>query len=124
MLYLYVALGGAIGAVLRFFTFNKISNIMASSFPYSATLIVNILGSFIAGLIVAVLARFLPGDVNFRVFLIVGIMGGFTTFSAFSLDVLKLIEQQNIAMASLYILTSVFFSIIAAFLGISLLKVI
>ena len=92
---LYIALGGAIGSVLRYFTSNYINSLIKIGFP-AGTVTVNIIGSFAMGIIIGYLVKTLPHSNELRLFLTVGILGGFTTFSAFSLDAITLIERGNI----------------------------
>lgn len=104
-----VAFGGALGAVLRYLTG------LAVGFPFG-TLAVNVLGSFAIGLLwVALAAR---GQNNLAPFLVTGILGGFTTFSAFSLDTLRLIEAGRIGAAVAYVIGSVALSIGACIVGV------
>ena len=108
-----VALGGAIGAVLRFLVG------MAVPFPMG-TLVINVLGSFLIGLVWILLAA--RGLQNWIPFVMMGLLGGFTTFSTFSLDTLRLIEAGRIMAAGSYVLASVFVSIAACGLGLWLAK--
>ena len=101
-----VALGGAIGAVLRYLTG------LALAFPYG-TLAVNIVGSFAIGVLWIAMAERGP----WSALLITGILGGFTTFSAFSLDTLRLIEAGRAPAAGLYVWASVTLSLGACALG-------
>ena len=101
-----VALGGAIGAVLRYLTG------LALAFPFG-TLAVNVVGSFLIGVLWVALAD----RGAWAPFLITGILGGFTTFSAFSLDTLRLVESGRAPMAGLYVLASVALSLGAVALG-------
>lgn len=108
---LYVALGGAIGATLRYVT------VQAVAFPYG-TLTVNVLGSFAMGLAFVWLSAKGP----WQPLLMTGVLGGFTTFSAFSLDTLKLLQDGRFALAGGYILASVALSLAAIFAAITLAK--
>jgi CrcB protein len=115
--YLLVGLGGAIGAVARYGTGVLVAGLWRHPFPL-ATLLINIVGSLAMGLLVGWLARVLPPAQNeIRLFVAVGILGGFTTFSAFSLDVITLIERGDLGQAAVYILGSVVISVVALFLG-------
>ena len=106
-----VALGGAIGSVLRFLT-------VASIGAPLGTLVVNVIGSFFMGvLFVALTAR-----AGLSPLLMTGILGGFTTFSAFSLDALKLWQAGQILPALGYVAASVFLSLVAVALGAALAK--
>jgi len=108
-----VAFGGALGAVLRYLTG------LAVGFPYG-TLTVNILGSFAIGLLWVTLAA--RGQNHLAPLLITGILGGFTTFSAFSLDTLRLIEAGRIGAAGAYVAGSVALSIGACAFGVFIAK--
>jgi CrcB protein len=114
-----VALGGAIGASLRYLTNVGAMRLFGPSFPY-ATLIVNILGSFVMGLLVVVLAR--KGGNHLAPLLMTGILGGFTTFSAFSLDTLTLWERGDQVAALAYVAASVILSLAAIIAGLALAR--
>jgi CrcB protein len=117
-----VGLGGAIGAVLRYLTGVAVGQFWRDPFPL-ATLLVNIGGSLAMGLLVGWLARSLPAGQNeIRLFVAVGVLGGFTTFSAFSLDVVTLIERGDLGPAMLYIAGSVILSVGALFVGLLLMR--
>jgi CrcB protein len=110
--FLYVALGGAIGAILRY----AISLVKwQNNFPWS-TFIVNIVGCFLLGF---VLALFKQHKIDNFLFLLLasGICGGFTTFSAFSLDSLTLLQNAKFLTFGFYIFTSVFLGLLATYLG-------
>lgn len=112
---LLVAAGGAIGASLRHLAGMASLRLLGPAFPY-ATVLINVTGSLIMGLFIAWLVK-KGGSDNLRLFFATGILGGFTTFSAFSLDVADLIERGAMAPAFAYVLISVFFSILAVFVG-------
>lgn len=116
-----VALGGAIGAVSRYVLMGRISHWLGLAFPYG-TLIINISGSFLMGVLIASLARTSFATMELRAFLAVGVLGGYTTFSSFSLDVVTLFERGQLWPAFLYIISSVGFSLIAVFAGIYLIR--
>lgn len=110
---LQVALGGAIGASFRFL----IASVVA--FPLG-TLAVNVIGSFLMGIAFVVLAE--KGLARWMPFLMAGVLGGFTTFSAFSLDTLKLYEAGRIVAAGGYILASVILPLLALFVAIAIMR--
>jgi CrcB protein len=114
---LLVGAGGAIGAVARYGLYVLFGRLWPSDFPL-ATLTVNILGSIIMGALIGVLARTLPvmGS-DIRLFAAVGILGGFTTFSSFSLDTIVLIERGELAQATLYVVLSVVVCLVGLYLG-------
>ena len=113
-----VALGGAIGAVLRYSAGAAITRFCGPGFPWG-TMFVNIFGSFLMGLLIALAAsgRVSNGSLPF---LAVGVLGGFTTFSAFSLDAIILIERGQFGAATLYVFTSVLVSLAALVIGLTL----
>jgi fluoride exporter len=118
---LLVALGGAIGAVARYGVTTAAIRIFGSSFPYG-TMIVNVAGSFAIGLVIAFLLRKYPEHEAARLFLATGILGGFTTFSAFSMDVMNLLQRGEPGSAFAYIVGSVVLSIAAVFAGFALIR--
>ncbi|WP_444461156.1 fluoride efflux transporter CrcB [Rhodobacter capsulatus] len=111
---LFVALGGALGSALRYLVNITLPRLVGHGFPY-ATMTVNVLGSFAMGVLVVVLA--MKGGTRFAPFLMTGILGGFTTFSAFSLDAAKLVETGEIGSAAVYVLGSVGLGLAALFAG-------
>ncbi len=111
----FVALGGGIGAVLRYGVIVSSMRIMGSGFPMG-TMIVNIAGSFIMGIAAIILMERMQGS-NLIPFIMVGVLGGFTTFSSFSLDAMILIEKGRMMAAATYILGSAGLSITALFSG-------
>ena len=106
-----IALGGALGSVLRFLA------VAAIGAPLG-TAVVNVLGSFIIGAVFVLLDT----RAGWQLFLMTGVMGGFTTFSAFSLDTLKLIQQGQTLQAAAYVLGSVALSLAAVALGVTLAR--
>lgn len=109
---LLVAMGGAIGCVLRFMAINTVARFNPSIFPLG-TMVVNIVGSLLIGF---ALAKY--GNLsNARAFFVTGILGGFTTFSAFSWDAMGLLHRQQYGDALLYIGGSVALSLAAVMLG-------
>ncbi|CAN5262641.1 fluoride efflux transporter CrcB [soil metagenome] len=120
--YLIVFLGAGVGGAFRHGVNVAAARILGGvSFPYG-TLTVNIVGSFVMGLLASYFA--LRGDVSqhWRLFLTTGILGGFTTFSAFSLDVAVLYERGQAGWAAFYILASVLVSVTALFAGLYLIR--
>ncbi len=113
-LILAIALGGGIGSVARHYAISAAINIWGSDFPYG-TLIVNVIGSFIIGALMETMAQKWQVTQEVRAFLITGILGGFTTFSAFSFDVLKLVDTNHFLPALLYVFLSVGLSLAAVF---------
>jgi CrcB protein len=121
MNYLLVFVGGGLGSVLRHIVNVVCPRLFGTTFPYH-TFIINITGSTVMGLIAGYLA--FKGDAAqpWRLFLMTGILGGYTTFSAFSLDTAMLYERGEIALAALYVLGSVVLSIIGLFAGLALIR--
>ncbi|MER8915351.1 fluoride efflux transporter CrcB [Mesorhizobium sp. M0761] len=117
---LLVVVGGGIGAGIRQLTNIGVLRLVGPNYPWG-TMAINILGSFVMGLFVAALMR--RGDSNeLRLFVATGILGGFTTFSAFSLDFATLWERGATLPALGYALASVVGAIIALFLGLWLAR--
>ena len=117
-----VALGGAIGASLRHLTNIAALRLLGPGFPWG-TMAINIVGCFAMGVFIETLARrFGSASNEFRLFVATGILGGFTTFSAFSLDFAVLWERGAVLPALAYGLVSVVGSIIALFLGLWLVR--
>ncbi len=118
---LYAAAGGAIGAAGRYLIGILALRLMGPGFPWG-TLAVNILGSFLMGVIIVTLALRFSASQEFKTFLTTGILGGFTTFSAFSLDFATLVERKANTLAMLYLGSSVLLSILALFAGLALAR--
>ncbi len=112
-----IALGGACGAVLRFLVSSGIYQWLGRGFPYG-TLVVNVLGSFLIGLLTeALVLQRIAITIEYRSAILVGLFGSFTTFSTFSLETLYLIEQGNLLKAALNIFISICACIFAVWLG-------
>ncbi len=116
---LWVAAGGALGAVARFLLSNLVVTWTANSFPWN-TLTVNVLGSFALGAVFAGLSDLHWFHTIARPFFIIGLLGAFTTFSAFSLESLTLVEDGRAWLAVAYALSSVVGCVAAAWLGVRL----
>lgn len=123
---LNVALGGAVGAVLRYQTGRGLTAWLGpqavTAFPW-ATLTVNVVGSLAMGLLAGWLARHGTGGEQWRLLLGVGLLGGFTTFSAFSLEMMLLVERGQAATAIAYALISVLAGLAALYLGLVAMRV-
>jgi CrcB protein len=120
--YILVGIGGALGAMARYGTGVAVGRVWTSGFPL-ATLLINIVGSLVMGLFVGWLARTTPAwQADARLFVAVGILGGFTTFSAFSLDAITLIERGEVMSALLYVVLSVVVAIAALYTGLLLMR--
>jgi CrcB protein len=119
--YLIVFLGGGIGAALRHGVNIAATRTVGTAFPYG-TLAVNVAGSIAMGALAAYFAFRGDASQHWRLFLTTGILGGFTTFSAFSLDAVVLYERGEMGLASLYVLASVGMSIAGLFAGLALVR--
>ncbi|HIV77179.1 fluoride efflux transporter CrcB [Sphingomonas yabuuchiae] len=118
---LLVMLGGALGSGARHLTGRYMLHAFGPSFPYG-TLTVNWVGGLLMGLLAGVLARTGAAE-GWRLFIGVGILGGFTTFSSFSLDTITLIERGQITVALGYIALSLLGSLAALWAGLSLTRI-
>ncbi|MCW9034263.1 MAG: fluoride efflux transporter CrcB [Alphaproteobacteria bacterium] len=118
---LYVAAGGALGAVGRFLLMSQIGQMIGHGFPYG-TLVVNIVGSFALGAFLETSTLIWSPSPEIRAMVVIGMLGAFTTFSAFSFDAFTLMDRGDIGAAWLYIVVSVFLSIGAFFAAISLFR--
>ena len=113
---LAVGAGGALGAIMRYLVYLMAGHFLGPNFPYG-TLIVNIVGSLFMGIIIDVMGLTWEASVEWRLFLVVGFLGAFTTFSTFSLDFATLYERGRLDLCALYVSASVVLSIGALFLG-------
>jgi len=120
---LAIAGGGAVGAVLRYWISSGVYTLTGRGFPYG-TLVVNVLGSLVMGFLYIWLLERMPSGVAMRAFLLIGLLGAFTTFSTFSVETLNLMEAGQIASAVLNTLLSVVLCIGAAALGVMLARLI
>ena len=118
-----IALGGALGAVLRYLLGNQISILFGSNFPFSI-LIINVIGSFFMGMAIESFSLFSVSNEPMQKFLTGGVLGAFTTFSTFSLDALDLIMKNRVSDAFLYVSASVLLAIGFLFLGIQFIKLV
>lgn len=116
---LLVAFGGATGSVLRYLVGIWSLRQFGPAFPWG-TLIVNVIGSLLIGLLAEFVARRLNASAEVRLLLVTGFLGGFTTFSAFSLDALVLMERGATTTAAVYVLASVAVSLAAVMGGLAL----
>ena len=121
MSYLLVFIGGGLGASLRHAVNMFCARSFGTAFPWN-TFIINITGSTVMGLIAGYLAFKGGASQHWRLFLMTGILGGYTTFSAFSLDAALLYERGETGLALLYVLGSVALSIAGLFAGLALIR--
>ncbi|MDT8386812.1 MAG: fluoride efflux transporter CrcB [Thiogranum sp.] len=118
---LAIAGGGAIGAVLRYLVSNSAYDLLGKDFPYG-TLVVNVIGSLLMGFLAIWLLERTFGGTALRAFLLIGLLGSFTTFSAFSLETLNLMENGQLLSALSNALLSVVLCVMAAGLGVILAR--
>ena len=117
----WVATGGALGASLRFIS-SSFFNLFYPNLPIG-TFFVNVLGSFIIGLLINALEMRNSSEIFIKYFLIVGVLGSYTTFSSFSYEVIELYNNKKLFLSIIYILASVFSCIVAAYVGYAINKV-
>ncbi len=118
---LLVAVGGGIGAAVRHLVNVAAMRLVGVAFPWG-TLVINIVGCFVMGVFIEVLARRFNASNELRLFVATGILGGFTTFSAFSLDFATLFERGALVPAFAYVFASVAGSLVSVFLGLWLAR--
>jgi len=118
---IYVAAGGALGSVCRYLMTQLCTRWCGYTFPYG-TLLVNILGSLAMGMLIGWLAKTSTGFEPLRLLIGVGFLGGFTTFSAFSLDVVTLFERGEMLQVLLYLFASVTVSVLALLAGLYVMR--
>jgi len=116
---IFIAAGGAVGAVFRFLVSNGIHSFMGRGFPYG-TLTVNVMGSFVMGISYVMLIERLNVSPEWRAFIIVGLLGAFTTFSTFSIETLVLIQNSELSKAMLNVLLSVLLCVMGSWIGLIL----
>jgi CrcB protein len=119
--YLLVFFGGGLGASLRHTVNLVCARLLGTAFPYG-TFLINISGSIVMGLIAGYLAFKGGATQHWRLFIMTGILGGYTTFSAFSLDTALLYERGALGLAAFYLLGSVALSIAGLFGGLALVR--
>ena len=119
--FLIVFFGGGLGAALRHGVNLASARLLGTAFPYS-TLIENVTGSLVMGLLAAYFAFRGDASQHWRLFFTTGILGGYTTFSAFSLDTALLYERGELAVAAAYVLASVALSVGGLFAGLALVR--
>jgi CrcB protein len=121
--YWYVFVGGGLGASVRYWISGLIPRWVDSGFPY-ANLFINVSGSFLIGLLMTAMEdRFLVSP-SLRVFLTIGILGGYTTFSSFSYEAVALLNSGEILRASAFIVLSIGLCLVGTFLGAALGKLV
>ena len=120
---LAVAIGGAIGAIARFQLSQLFIKRFSGDFIYNI-MVANIVGCFLMGVCYEFMTLKMNVGLEWRAFFLVGVLGSFTTFSSFALDVFILVERGNFLNAGMYILSSVLFSIFGLFVGIYIMRTI
>src|SRR3954470_1891415 len=121
MNYLLVFIGGGLGSTLRYVVYVVCPRLFGAGFPYH-TFIINITVSIVMRLIAGYFAFRTDASQSWRLFLMTGILGGYTTFSAFSLDAELLYERGDLRLAAVYVLGSVVLSIAGLFAGLALVR--
>jgi CrcB protein len=114
--YLFIGLGGFLGSIARFGLASFVQNRTESLFPYG-TMLVNIAGCFVIGLLMTLFQERIVVGPNVRLFLIIGILGGFTTFSSFSYDTFALLRSGNHLAAGINVTVSLFGCLLATWAG-------
>jgi len=120
-LLLAIAAGGALGAVGRYAAMSAVSKLFGHGFPLG-TVVVNVVGSLILGMLIETAALKWSMGLELRSFLVVGVLGAFTTFSTFSLDAVVLYERGQLGLAFIYVAVSVVLSIGALFVGLAIMR--
>ncbi|MGR4064553.1 MAG: fluoride efflux transporter CrcB [Vulcanimicrobiaceae bacterium] len=117
-----VGLGGAIGSILRFAVATIAAQRLGPGFPWG-TLVINVTGSFVIGVVAELVQTRLVGSAPLvRSFLMIGVLGGYTTFSTFSLDMLTLVGDRAPFLAAAYAVASVLLGLLAAFAGLASMR--
>jgi fluoride exporter len=119
--YLLVIIGGGIGSLVRFVTGSAIMGRFGSTFPLG-TLVINLTGSFLIGLLMTLLTERFQLDPNWRFLLIVGFLGGYTTFSSFEWETFAIVRDGGLGAGLLNVLLSVILGYLAVWLGASIAK--
>ncbi len=119
---LLVFLGGGFGAVLRYLVGVTWVRTMGAERPWMATAIINVTGSLLMGLLIGALARATGASDRWRLLLGVGVLGGYTTFSSFSLEAVMMIERKAYGVAAAYILGSVVCGVLGLMLGLFIMR--
>ena len=118
---IYVGFGGFIGSILRYSLYFLTSNILGYSSPV-VTLFVNIIGCFLIGSAYQLFSTHLAISENLRLFIMIGLLGGFTTFSAFSIDAFLIYQNSGKTLAIAYVFLSITLSLLATLAGVWLIK--
>jgi CrcB protein len=116
--YLMVGIGGCLGSVVRFWLGGYIGSKMGARFPYG-TFVINITGSFLIGLVFALLTVKTQWSPNWRYLIPIGFLGGYTTFSSFEYETLRAMQDGQIGVGFLYVALSVVVGFVAAWGGVT-----
>ncbi|MDG2187067.1 MAG: fluoride efflux transporter CrcB [Hyphomicrobiales bacterium] len=116
-----VGFGGFLGSILRYLIYLFSNNILGSQYPFS-TIIINVLGCFLIGVIFQVFNEAITISENLKLFLTIGFLGGFTTFSTFSIDAFLIYQNNSKLVAMCYILLTLFLSLSAMLIGMMTFK--
>lgn len=122
-IYLAIAVGGAVGAVSRYWMYGSVGKLLGYSFPFG-TLTVNLLGSLLMGFLSVILTDRLPLDAPLRLGLLIGMLGSFTTFSAFAMDTLILLQTGAVMKSLLYVTANLVLCVIAVWAGLLFAKLV
>lgn len=121
MEFLWIGIGGFFGANARFYLGREIGNRLGTLFPYG-TMIVNLTGAFLIGIIFTLLTERFVADPLWRQLIVVGFLGGYTTFSSFTLEAVSLMQEGRWTSALLYLVGTNMLGLLACFLGIALAR--
>ena len=122
--FLFVAIGGSIGASLRYFAYLFFKNYLLSNYVFISTLIVNIVGSFLIGYAIMLMETKNLSEDIIRYFLIIGVLGSFTTFSTFSIESVDLLLSKKFFNAFSYMFLSLSLCLLFTFIGLNFNKII
>jgi len=114
--YAMVGIGGCLGSILRFWLGSYIGGKLGTRFPYG-TLVINVSGSFLLGIVFALLTARASWSPNWRYLLLIGFIGGYTTFSSFEFETLRMIQDGQTGLGLLYVATSVAIGFVAVWGG-------
>jgi len=114
--YVMVGIGGCLGSILRFWLGSYIGGKLGTRFPYG-TLVINVSGSFLLGIVFALLTARASWSPNWRYLLLIGFIGGYTTFSSFEFETLRMIQDGQTGLGLLYVATSVAIGFVAVWGG-------
>lgn len=122
MEYVWIGLGAAFGANARYVIGQVLGRYVGTDFP-NGTLLVNITGSVLIGALMTILADRLLTDSHWRLFLFVGVLGGYTTFSSFSFETIAMIEQGRWSSAIMYVITMLAIGLLGCYVGVVIARV-